>query len=221
MSDLTLVLGNKAYSSWSLRPWLALRVAGIPFHEEVIALDQPDTRERILRHSPAGRVPVLHDGAVTLWESLAILEYIAERHPEAGLWPDSQASRAFARAVTSEMHAGFAPLRAALPMNLREGRPGLALTAEVQRDVDRVCALWRDCRSHHRAGGPFLFGRFTNADAMFAPVATRFRTYGVPLDDLCGAYVQALYDLPALQQWIAEAQAEPWVIEAVSEIGKP
>ncbi|MQX35108.1 glutathione S-transferase family protein [Roseospira navarrensis] len=213
MSELTLVIGNKAYSSWSLRPWLAMRVAGIPFREEVIALDQPETHGRILRHSPAGLVPVLHDGTLTLWESLSILEYIAERHPEAGLWPDSRASRAFARTVACEMHAGFAALREAMPMNVRETLDPGPIPAAVQRDIDRICALWQDCRSHHRAGGPFLFGRFTNVDAMFAPVATRFRTYGVPLDDISARYVQAIYDLPAMGEWIADAHQEPWVVE--------
>lgn len=210
MSDLTLVIGDKTYSSWSLRPWLAMRVAGIPFREELIALNQPETKGRILRHSPAGLVPVLHDGQLVLWESLSILEYIAERHPEAGLWPDSMASRAFARTVACEMHAGFGALRAHMPMDLRRSvtdHPN-PIPPEVQRDIDRVCTLWRDCRSHHRAGGPFLFGRFTNVDAMFAPVATRFRTYDVKLDEICDRYVQAVYDLPAMTEWIEGARAE-------------
>ncbi|WP_299444522.1 glutathione S-transferase family protein [uncultured Rhodospira sp.] len=213
MADYILVIGNKTYSSWSLRPWLALRVAGIPFREEVIPLDQADTRDRILAHSGAGTVPVLRHGDLTVWESLAILEYIAERHPDAGLWPDSQASRAVARSVAAEMHAGFAALRRAMPMNTRRDRPAMDAAPDVQADIDRIATLWRDCRAHHRAGGPFLFGRFTIADAMFAPVASRFRTYGVPLDEVCAGYVEAVHALPAMIEWCADADREPWVVD--------
>jgi glutathione S-transferase len=213
MSDYVLVIGNKTYSSWSLRPWLAMRVAGIPFREEVIPLDQDDTRARILSHSGAGMVPVLRHGALTVWDSLAILEYVAERHPDAGLWPDSEASRAVARSVASEMHAGFAALRRDLPMNTRRDRPPLDVSPQVQADIERITTLWRDCRAHHRAGGPFLFGRFTIADAMFAPVASRFRSYGVALDEVCAGYVEAVHALPAMVEWCADAAREEWVLD--------
>jgi len=210
MPRLVLVIGNKNYSSWSLRPWLALRVAGLDFEELRIGLYQPDSREQILRHSPAGKVPILHDGDVTVWDSLAICEYAAELAPGAGLWPGDRAARAFARSISAEMHAGFAALRNALPMNLRISGARLAKrpSPEAQADIARITAIFEECRARHGAGGEFLFGRFTIADAMFAPVATRFRSYSVPLPPRSQSYADALCSLAPMREWIAAAVAE-------------
>lgn len=220
MTQMTLVIGNRNYSSWSLRPWLAMRVAGLDFAETVIPLHMPDTRARIAEHTPAGRVPVLHHGPVTVWESLAICEYVAEIAPQAALWPDDPAPRALARAVSAEMHAGFGALREALPMNVRADRPGVPVTAVVRGDIERIGQIWRDCRDRFGAGGPFLFGRFSVADAMFAPVASRFRTYHVALGPAEQAYCDAIHALPAMAEWSAAAAAEPWTIED-EEVGRP
>ena len=206
----TLVIGNKNYSSWSLRPWLALRVAGVPFDEVRIPLYSPGSKEQILRHSPAGKVPVLVTPEVTVWESLAILEFLADRHPEARLWPADPAQRARARAVSTEMHAGFAALRANLGMNLRKTFPDHATAPEVLTDIARVQALWNDCLD--RSGGPFLFGAFTNADAMFAPVVTRFLTYSVKTDAASARYMAVVRALPALDEWYAAARQETEVL---------
>lgn len=220
MSRIVLVIGNRNYSSWSLRGWLAARMAGLDFDEEVIPLGLPETAARIRVHSLAGLVPVLHHGNVTVWESLAIGEYVAEIAPAAGLWPDEVEARATARAVSAEMHAGFFALREALPMNIRADRPGVEVGADVRRDIDRVCAIWRDCRDRFGAGGPFLFGRFSIADAMFAPVVTCFATYHVTVGEIERAYCDAVRELPAMRAWTAAAAAEPWTIEA-EEVGRP
>lgn len=214
MSDLLIVLGNKNYSSWSLRPWLALKATGQPFKEEVIWLRKPDTRARILKHSPAGKVPVLQDGALVVWESLAICEYLAERFPAAKLWPDDRAARAVARSVSTEMHGGFAGLRRDLSMDIRARITDRVPAADAQADIARITELWRDCRARFGAGGPMLFGRFSIADCMFAPVVTRFVTYGVALDPVCSAYRDAVMALPAMQEWIAAARSEAEVIPA-------
>jgi glutathione S-transferase len=211
-SDLVLVIGNKNYSSWSMRPWLAMKQTGIPFLEHRIALYQPDSRRRVLEHSPSGRVPVLKDGATAVWDSLSILEYLAEKFPERGLWPRSAAARAHARSVSAELHSSFAALRTHMPMNLRNSYPGRGRTPEVEADIARIVGLWTDCRA--TASGPFLFGDFCIADAMFAPVATRFITYGVKLPSVCQRYVDTLIPLPAMQAWYADARAER---EAVDE----
>lgn len=214
MSTLTLVIANKAYSSWSLRPWLALRMAGLAFEEVVIPLRQPETKAEIAKHSGAGKVPVLHDGGITVWESLAILEYIAERAPEAGLWPVEIHARAAARAISAEMHAGFTALRSQMPMNVRASLPGRGRTPEVAAEIARITEIWRSCRTRFGDAGPFLFGRFTNADAMFAPVVTRFRTYGVEaeVDDVSKAYIASVLSLPPMLEWVAAAKVEPWSI---------
>jgi glutathione S-transferase len=212
MSNITLIIGNKNYSSWSLRPWLLLKQAGIAFTEIRIPLHTPGTRAEILKHSPAGKVPVLHDGDITLWESLAICEYLAEKHPRLDLWPTDAAARAHARVIASEMHAGFAPLRQHMNMNCRKRLPGRGRTPEVLKDIERICAMWNDSRARFGDGGDFLFGRFSIADAMFAPVVLRFVTYAVDLDPVSAAYVQAIVALPAMQQWLAEAAAETEVI---------
>lgn len=214
MSELTLVIGNKNYSSWSLRAWLALTQAGLDFDEVRIPLNTPTTRREILRYSAAGKVPVLIDGQMTVWESLAISEYLAERCPAARLWPEEPAARALARAVSAEMHAGFERLRANMPVNCRARLPGKGMAPGVEEDIDRVTAIWRDCRQRFGAGGDLLFGHFTIADAMYAPVVTRFVTYDVRLDAVAKAYVEAVFDLPALREWVAAAEAEPERIES-------
>jgi glutathione S-transferase len=209
---LRLVIGNKNYSSWSLRPWLALRQAAIPFEEEVVALDRPDTAERLARLSPSRRVPVLLDGDLVVWDSLAICEYAAERFPEKRLWPADARIRAVARSACAEMHSGVTALRERLPVNVRASRPDVRRPPEVEADVARLVQLWTDCRDRFGAGGPFLFGAFSIADAFFAPVVTRFRTYGVPLDGEAARWADALWSLPALQEWVAGARAEPEVV---------
>jgi glutathione S-transferase len=212
MSERTLILGNKAYSSWSLRPWLALKQAGLPFAETVIQLRQPDTRAQILAHSPTGKVPCLIDGGRVIWDSLAICEYIAELAPAAALWPEDSYARAVARSASAEMHSGFVALRNAMSMDLKADRSGQGLNPDSAADIARVQALWADCRARFGQGGPFLFGRFSVADAMYAPVVTRFVTYGVAVDDTARAYMDAVLALPAMQEWTAAAKAEPWVL---------
>jgi glutathione S-transferase len=215
MADLTIYLGNKNYSSWSLRAWLVLKHTTVAFDEVVIPLYQPGSRETVLKYSPSGRVPALRHGDVTVWESLAICEYLAESFPTFDLWPKDPVERALARAVSAEMHAGFAALRAHLPMNVRSRFPGRELTPEVQADINRVMTIWRDCRTRFgQRRGEFLFGAFTIADAMFAPVVTRFRTYKVELERDAEAYCAAIMALPAMQEWITAARNEPMVVEA-------
>src|SRR5690349_4162593 len=210
--ELVLYVGNRNYSSWSLRAYLALAATGAPFRDEVIPLDVPETRAAIRTVNPAGKVPVLVHGDLRVWDSLAICEYLAELFPGAHLWPEDRAARARARSVSAEMHSGFVPLRRDMPMDLRAHRPGCGHTPEALADVRRVLAIWRECRAT-AASGPFLFGRFSIADAMFAPVTGRFVTYGVDLDDVCQAYVDAVQALPAMRAWRAAAEQEPWSIE--------
>jgi glutathione S-transferase len=212
VATLTLVIGNKNYSSWSLRPWLAMRQAGIAFDEVVIPLYRGDSKAALLQHSPAGKVPVLEHGDRTVWDSLAIMEYLAETFPAAGLWPQDAAARARARSISAEMHAGFVALRTAMPMDLREHMPGRGWSDAVAADIQRVTAIWRDCRAQFGDGGPFLFGAFSIADAMYAPVAARFRTYAVELDPTCQAYADAMLTLPGFLEWQAAALQEPWII---------
>jgi glutathione S-transferase len=216
VAAFTLVVGNKNYSSWSLRPWLAMRHAGIAFNEVVIPLYQQGSKAALLAYSPAGRVPVLVHGDRAIWDSLAILEYLAETVPDAALWPQDPAARALARCVSAEMHAGFAALRAGLSMNLREHLPGRRRSDAVAADIARVTAIWRDCRARFGEAGPFLFGRFSIADAMYAPVATRFRTYAVELDPVSRTYADTILALPAFLEWQAAAREEPWVITSFS-----
>lgn len=209
----TLVIGNKNYSSWSLRAWLALRAANASFDEELIPLDQPDTAARLAARSPSGRLPVLIDGALVIHESLAICEYVAERFPSAELWPADRAARAVARAVSAEMHAGFTAVRRAMPMNVRAERSGHAESDAVAAEVARVCELWRDCRARFGGSGQrFLFGSFGVADAMFAPIVSRFRTYGVPLDPVEASYADAVWAYPPMQEWVEAARREPWTL---------
>ncbi|HEX7837691.1 MAG TPA: glutathione S-transferase family protein [Kofleriaceae bacterium] len=204
--SLTLYVGSKRYSSWSLRPYLALAYAGLPFETQVILLDRPSTRADIAAVNPAGRLPVLvHDG-LTVWDSIAVCEYASELAPKARLWPTDRAQRARARSISAEMHAGFTALRSNMPMDLCADKSGQGHTPEALADARRVCDIWREALG--RSGGPFLFGAFTIADAMYAPVTTRFTTYGVELDATCRAYVDAIATLPAMAAWKRDAAAE-------------
>ncbi len=205
---LTLVIGDKNLSSWSLRPWLAMAVPGIPFQEVQIRLDRPETADAIRQHSPTGLVPVLKTPSITIWESLSILEYVHERFPEARLWPEDPIARAWARSVSAEMHAGFAALRAELPVFFAERKPGGAPSDAAARDIARIHHLWSEALSAHQAEGPFLFGRFSAADAMYAPVVSRFTTYGVAMPPLLAGYMERIWALPAMQNWLEGAQAE-------------
>lgn len=217
MSGLLLVIGNKNYSSWSLRAWLAMKVLGIEFEERRVALYVPGAKEEIRRYSPSGKVPCLVDGAVRVWESLAILEYLAETHPQ--LWPAAPAARAMARSISAEMSAGFPSLRQHMGMNVRKHHPGKGRTPEVLQDIDRIITLWSDCRTRFGGTGPHLFGRFSAADSMYAPVVLRFRTYEVDLPPDCRAYCDAVLALPAMRAWIAAAEVEPEVVEALEPYG--
>lgn len=210
---LTLVIANKNYSSWSLRPWLAMTHFDVPFEEIVIPLDQDTTSADIHKHSPAGKVPILHHGDITVWDSLAILEYLAEAFYDRSWWPTDPHAKAHARAISAEMHSGFAPLRRDMTMNLRKTFEPRDWAAEVNADVARVQSLWADTRKRFGTGGDFLFGDFSIADAMYAPVVTRFKTYAVEMDDVSKAYAQAVLSLPAMEKWAAAAAEEPWVIE--------
>jgi glutathione S-transferase len=198
---MLLVVGNKNYSSWSLRAWLAMRVLGIPFEEKRIPLYGPDSKARLLQHNPAGKVPCLVDGAVTVWDSLAILEYLAERWP--AMWPADAALRARARSVSAEMHSGFPNLRQHMCMNIRRSIPGKGRTPEVLAEIRRIVEIWSQARA-----GAFLFGEFCGADAMYAPVVLRFRTYAVELPPACRAYADRVLALPALQAWMRDAERE-------------
>ena len=209
---LKLVLANKAYSSWSLRPWILLAHFKIPFEEIVIPLDLPQTRPAILKHSPTGRVPALVDGAITIWESLAILEYLGEKYPDKAIWPKAKAARAHARAISAEMHAGFQPLRQQCPMNFRRPVGAIAFSAETRADIARIEAAWARARQHFGKAGPFLFGRFCAADAIFAPVGSRLHVYDAPVNKATRAYMSAMSALPAWKAWTKDAEAEQWRI---------
>jgi glutathione S-transferase len=213
---LTLIVGNKNYSSWSLRPWIAMTVAGIAFDEVVISLNAEDFKARVSKVSGTGKVPVLIDGGVHIWESLAILEYLAEKFPAAKLWPADPAARAHARAISAEMHAGFLPLRRACPMNMWRPVKRRELNEEARANVRRIDAMWSDCRARFGGdglfSGPFLFGAFGAADAMYAPVVARLHTYAVEVGAPARAYMEAVMALPAWAQWRAAAVKEPWVL---------
>jgi glutathione S-transferase len=207
---LHLVIGNKNYSSWSMRPWIGLRATGIAFDETVISLNAPDFKPRLVKLSGTGKVPVLIDGDIRVWESLAILEYCAEKFPQAGLWPADAAARAHARVISHEMHAGFIPLRRHCPMNLWRPVRQRHLTADAAANVKRIDAMWSDCVA--RFGGPFLFGKFCAADAMYAPVVSRLHTYAVKVSAASRAYMDAMMGLPAWAEWTKAALSEPWVL---------
>ncbi|SIR40507.1 glutathione S-transferase [Rhizobium sp. RU20A] len=210
MSDLTLYIGNKNYSSWSFRPWFALTAAGIPFKEVLIPFDFPAGNPEFFKLSPVGRVPVLHHGETRVWESLAIIEYVSDLFPEAGIWPQDRADRAMARSISMEMLSGFRALRNACPMNIRRPHAPIALPEGVMADVARIEAIWRDCLA--RSGGPFLFGKVSAADAMFAPVVNRFAIYALTEDARSRAYMDAMNAHPAWKAWQAAALAETWIV---------
>jgi len=211
---LKLIIGNKNYSSWSLRPWIAMKAAGIAFEDIVIPfgtpIGNPDFKARLSAYTPAGLVPVLIDGDVHVWETLAILEYLAEKFPDKQLWPADTKARAEARAVASEMHAGFAALRGACPMNIRRPVRVRELPAAAQANAARIEAMWSGCLARH--GGPFLFGRFCAADAMYAPMVTRFHTYGIKAGAAARGYIEAVMALPAFAEWRAGALEETWIV---------
>ena len=219
-----LIIANKLYSSWSLRPWLVMSAFGLPFEETIIPLRQTDTGPRILEKSPSGRVPALVDGDVTVWESLAIIEYLAEKFPGHAIWPRDAKARAHARAIANEMHAGFQPLRAACGMNLAKRFKLKEYAPDVTANIARIVNLWAEARARFgtpakgAAAGPFLYGAFSAADAMYAPVVTRFDTYQIPVDAQTRAYMDALRALPAFVAWRTAALAEPWSIPAY-EVG--
>ncbi|SIQ25710.1 glutathione S-transferase family protein [Bosea sp. TND4EK4] len=219
---MKLLIGNKCYSSWSLRAWLLLRARGIAFEEQLVLLDAPGFKDAVFAAAPGsgGTVPTLVDGEIAAWETLAIAEYLHDRFPDAGIWPSDMAARAHARAISSEMHAGFSSLRNACPMNLgkryaaRDRGPGVA------RDVERITSLWRQARERFGGAGPFLYGAFSAADAMFAPVVTRLDTYAIAVDATSQAYIDAVLALPAYRDWLDGALAEPWIV-AHDEVDEP
>ena len=210
MSDLILYVGNKNYSSWSFRPWIAMAAAGVPFTDQVIPFDFPGGNPEFKKISPTGRVPVLHHGAVRVWESLAIIEYVAELFPDAGIWPKDRAARAQARAISMEMLSGFRAIRNACPMNIRRAPSPIDLPEGVMDDVAHIEAMWKEALA--RSGGPFLFGDFSAADAMYAPVVNRFETYCLTQDETVLAYMARMKAHPAWQAWQVAALAEPWIV---------
>lgn len=210
MGDLTLIIGNKRLSSWSLRPWLLLTHAGIPFREDLIILFRDDHRQTLTEKSPSALVPALKDGALTIWDSLAIAEYINDRFPEKNLWPADPSARAIARSVSAEMHSGFQALRTVWPMYATRRNLAHLTTGGVKRDIARIIKIWTECRTNYGADGPFLFGAFSIADAMYAPVVSRFMTYGpIAAPDLVLDYMKTIDELPAMRAWIADAEKEP------------
>ena len=216
MAQLTLAIGNRNYSSWSLRAWIALKHLGVEFTEAVIPLDQPGTHEDIDRYGPSGRLPVLRAGELAVWDSLAICEYVAELTGRG--WPKTRAARAVARSVCAEMHSGFSTLRSMWPMNARARNRHTVLTAALEADVERIDEIWNDCRGRFGAGGPWLFGGYTIADAMYAPVVLRFNTYGARISQSARWYMASVLEDGALQQWLQAAKHEPWTI-AADEVG--
>lgn len=210
---LKLIIANKAYSSWSVRPWLVLAQFGIPFEETVIPLDLPTTRKAILRHSPSARCPALKDGDLTVWDSLAMIEYIAEKYPDKAIWPKTRAARALARSLCAEMHAGFQALRRECPMNLRREVRAIELSDAAKADAARIEAMWATARKAHGKGGPFLFGRTSAADAYFAPVVNRFHIYDVKVSKASRAYMDAVMDTSAFRALVEDARKEKWFID--------
>jgi glutathione S-transferase len=212
MAGVTLTIASKNYGSWSLRGWLLCKIAGIDFAEEVISADDPSARAELLLLSPSFLVPSLKNGAVKVWDTLAIAEYLNETNPNAGLLPSDPTARAHCRAISGEMHSGFSNMRSALPMNVKAHYPGFKVWAGAQADIERITEIWRDCLK--RYGGPYLFGKsLTLADAMYAPVCSRFTTYSVKLDEASAAYCKAIMASPFMQEWIAAAKKEPDELE--------
>jgi len=211
--SLILVVGNKNYSSWSLRAWLAMELTGSPYDEVRIPLYQADSHKRLLAYSPTAKVPVLQSEDGTVWDSLAIAEYLAERFPEAHLWPFGQAARAMARSICAEMHSGFVPLRSHMPMDMKRNQALAEVPDEVAADIRRICAIWAECRARFGQDGPYLFGHASIADAFYAPVASRLRSYAVELPADASAYVDTIYRWPAFQRWYQAALQETEIIE--------
>ena len=211
MSEYVLYHGNKNYSSWSMRGWLALEMSGADYELVAFHLGESDVRERIRKISPTGRVPVLHHGDLVIWDSLAIAEYLAERFPDKGMWPVDSATRAVARAVAAEVHSGFPAIRRQMPFNDRRSSPGKGRTEETAEEIEHICAVWRKCRSEHGIDGAYLFGDWCLADVAYAPIVSRFRTYGVELDDVCRNYANEVGQHPHVATWSAGAAAETWV----------
>ena len=216
MAPLTLIIGNRNYSPWSLRPWLFMKHVGLEFEEILVQLDTPDTREQIDRYTPSGRVPVLRQGTLCVWDSLAICECVAEISGKG--WPQAREARAVARAVCAEMHSGFATLRSLWPMNARARNRRTAVTAALEADVERIDESWNDCRGRFGGGGPWLFGEYSVADAMYAPVVLRFNTYGARISQTARWYMASVLEDPALQEWLQAAKQETWTI-ATDEVG--
>ena len=216
MAPLTLVIGNKNYSSWSLRAWIFMKRLGVQFEEILITLDTPTTREDIERYGPSGRVPVLRQGQLTVWDSLAICEYVAELTGRG--WPQAPEARAVARSVCAEMHSGFTQLRSLWPMNARARNRRTAMTAALEGDVERIDVIWNDCRARFGAAGPWLFGEYSIADAMYTPVVLRFNTYGARISPTARWYMASVLEDPSLQEWVAAAKQEPWTNES-EEVG--
>lgn len=208
----TLVIGNKLYSSWSLRPWLLLKQLGIAFDEVLIPLGQPDTKAEVRKHSPAGKVPILIEGDIAVWESIAIMDHVGETFEDAEVWPRDPHARAMTRSIAAEMHAGFTGLRSACPMNLGKRFGERDRGPAVARDVARVLDIFRKARGRFGSGGPFLFSEFSAADAMYAPVVTRLDTYSIPVDPVSRDYMDAILALPAYKEWLEAALEEPWVL---------
>ena len=214
MSSLTLLIGNKRYSSWSLRPWIAMKVLGVEFNEILLPLYQPDSTEQVLRYSPTGKVPALIDGQTVVWESLAILDYLADRFRSLPMWPNELPARGMARAIAAEMHAGFGPLRRHCPMNMmRDPKKPRDVPADVLANVQRIDAIWTLAREKFGKGGPFLFGAFSGADAMYAPVVSRFASYSLPASKASRDYMDVMIALPAWKAWEASASQETWIME--------
>jgi len=216
MAPLTLVIGNKNYSSWSLRAWLFMKHVGVEFQEILVALDTADTRDQLDRYGPSGRVPVLRQGKLCVWDSLAICEYVEELSGKG--WPQAREARAVARSVCAEMHSGFTTLRSLWPMNARARNRRTAVTAALEADVERIDEIWNDCRVRFGGDGPWLFGEYSVADAMYAPVVLRFNTYGAHISQTARWYMASVLEDAALQEWLQAAKQEPWTI-ATDEVG--
>ena len=217
MSSYTLIIGNKNYSSWSLRPWFWMKHAGLEFKEKRISLSTEETAQHLASYFSNYKVPVLQDNDLIIWDSLAILEYLAEVHPEKHGWPDDKRARATARSISAEMHSSFTALRSELPMNCRKRFDNFNISPAVQKDIDRIKAIWESCRDRYGREGSWLFGDFCIADAMFAPVVLRFIGYGVPLDDRQWEYVQTVVQNPQIKDWIDSGKREKEII-AIDEV---
>lgn len=213
MGQYTLIIGNKNYSSWSLRPWIWMKQVGIEFDEKRVALFTEDMDEQLAPYFSNSKVPVLQNNDLTVWDSLAILEYLADKHPERHGWPDDRKARAVARSISAEMHSSFPDLRSQLPMNCRKHFDGFTISPEVENDIERIRGIWKYCRQEYGQSGPWLFGDFSIADAMFAPVVLRFKGYDVPLENTAHDYVETMYHNPFITEWITAGCAESEVIE--------